>query len=675
MKHLPPPTATLLAFTLALAACQPENPLPDNMLRITAEPLHGHSKAVLDGASSSWIDGDQIRFSNGTLATVSISGGNYYISQSGIVSGTSAVYPASFVTSDGDGNWTLTLPDSYQYHADGSGRQVIDMPMAARYNGEGALFFRHLTGGLYFTVTNNTGATVRLDRVTVENATHYMNGSTLALSAVTDDFLAGDRTFTGSGDDEARKRVSLLFNDGYELASGAAKQFLVPVPAYAADAPFTITVYAHNGMVSRYLFARTQSAEHTSHIAAAEVGYANISLGDNAQTHPFEGNGTYASPYQIYTKEDYLRMVDSVNGASAATYRTKYYDIAANIDMGGETVDGLRSFAGVIDGRGHTISNVCFGNSDNSKNLGMVATIYTDARDTLRNLTLDYVSFSGTGTKVGAFVGNGYVNRPYLVLTNCHLGHITFPILSSSADIGGLVGYTSRYLTGGEVVLDRCSIEQPLVLTSEQTSSCTGTLNFGGLIGNAAISTQPFKVTECEVNADISVYAPTARVNTGGVTGADGSTSTYTNATVKAGTNLTVTGRDQNTAGALIGQGSGYPCSYENCTAQSIEINVVGNHTGTSAVNRIGGMIGNDGGTNGKTFTNCIVSGSIVLTKGKSDHTSKMGMVTGSGSTLIHWNDTERGNSANVTLTVTNEGSINDHLGTVYGEQENYGNK
>lgn len=644
------------------------------MLRITAEPLHGHSKAVLDGASSSWIDGDQIRFSNGTLATVSISGGNYYISQSGIVSGTSAVYPASFVTSDGDGNWTLTLPDSYQYRADGSGRQVIDMPMAARYNGEGALFFRHLTGGLYFTVNNNTGTTVLLDRVTVENATHYMNGSTLALSAVTDDFLAGDRTFTGSGDDEARKRVSLLFNDGYELVSGAAKQFLVPVPAYATDAPFTITVYAHNGTVSRYLFARTQSAEHTSHIAAAEVGYANISLGDNAQAHPFEGNGTYASPYQIYTKEDYLRMVDSVNGTSAATYRTKYYDIAANIDMGGETVDGLRSFAGVIDGRGHTISNVCFGNSNNSKDLGMVSSIYTDARDTIRNLTLDHVSFTTGGQHVGAFVGNAYVNRPYLVLHNCHLGHITYNTLYTSADVGGMVGYASKYLTGGSITLSGCSIDYPIALTTAQTSTCTGTLNFGGLAGTPGISTQPFIVTDCSVNADLSIDAPTARLNAGGVTGHDGSTSTYTNVTIKPGAVLTFIGRDQITAGALIGSGSGYPSTYTGCNAQSVTTNITSVYNGNGNY-WLGGLIGRDGGSNVKTFTNCTVSGNIIVTKCSSASTNRMGMVVGSGSTLIRWNDTERGNSADVTLTVTNEGSINDHLGTVYGEQENYGNK
>ena len=646
--------------------------MPDNVLRITAEPLHSQGKAVLNGTSSAWQSGDQIRFSNGTLATVSVTDGNFYISQSGIASGTSAVYPASIVKDAGDGAWTLTLPESYQYAADGSGHQIIDMPLAAYYTGDGTVFFKHLTGGLYFTVTNNTGSTVRLDRITVENEIYYMNGSTLALSAVTTAFLSGDRAFAGSGDDESRKRVSLLFNDGYELANGSSKQFLVPVPAFSTDAAFTITVYAHNGSVSRYLFNQTQGVAHTGHISAAEVGYANISLGDNVQNHPFEGNGTYASPYQIYTKEDYLRMVDSVNGGNGATYRTKYYDIAADINMGGATADGLRSFAGVIDGKGHTISNVCFGSSDN--NLGMVSTTLTEARDTIRNLTLDYVSFSGTGTNVGAFVGNGYVNRPYLVLTNCHLGHITFPVLSASAAVGGLVGYTARYLTDGDVSLIGCSIEQPLSLASEQTSSCTGTLNFGGLIGTAAITTQPFKVTDCEINADISVYAPTARVNAGGITGNDGSTSTYTNVTIKAGTNLTVTGKDQIKAGALIGNGSGYTCRYTDCTAQSVAISVTSIHTGNGNY-WLGGLIGADGGTNAKTFTNCTVSGSVTVTKSTSASTNRMGMVAGSGSTLLHWDDIDRGNSASVTLTVTNDGSTYDHLGNVYGEQENYGSK
>ena len=638
------------------------------MLRITAEPFHSQGKAVLNGTSSTWQNGDQIRFSNGTLATVSITDGNFYISQSGIASGTSAVYPASIVKDAGDGAWTLTLPESYQYAADGSGHQIIDMPLAAYYTGDGTVFFKHLTGGLYFTVTNNTGSTVRLDRITVENETYYMNGSTLPLSAITTAFLSGDRTFTGSGDEESRKRVSLLFNNGYELANGSSKQFLVPVPAFSTDAAFTITVYAHNGTVSRYLFNQTQGVEHTSHISAAEVGYANISLGNNVQSHPFEGNGTYASPYQIYTKEDYLRMVDSVNGSNGATYRTKYYNIAANINMGGETVDGLRSFAGVIDGKGHTISNVCFGNSDNSGNLGMISTLI-EAYDTIRNLTLDYVSFTEGGAHVGAFIGYGNARYTYVRLINCHLVHITYNnTLAATAYVGGLVGFLGKSgIYHHDSYFIGCSIEQPLSLT---TTTCTN-LYFGGLIGNIAYGGSTMNISDCSINADMTVNAPNATLRFGGILGSGGGLA-FTDNTFKDGIHITLSAKGTLYSGALIGAGSGDPCNINGCTVTSLVMNCT---TATSGTSYVGGLIGDGVNySNAKNFDNCTVSGSITITKGTNNANSYMGMVLGKGNNSgINWDG--RGNSASVTLTVTNAGSTNDHLGNIYGDQDNYGSK
>lgn len=666
MRLNTPPCKCLLISTLVLvvfllAACEKELPeaLPDGMLRISAEALTSGSKAVVDGVNSTWQDGDRIRFSNGTLATVTLNGnGNFYISSDGIASGTSAVYPASIVKEEA-GVWTLTLPETYQYAVDGSGHQVIDMPMAAYYAGDGTVYFRHLTGGLYFTVTNNTGATVRLDRVTVENETHYMNGSTLALNDITSSFLSGDRVFAGMGGDAARKRVSLLFNDGLELTNGSSRQVLVPVPAFTVDAAFTITVYAHNGTVSRYLFDRTQS-EHVGHITASQVGYANISLGDNVQGTPFEGNGTYASPFQIYTKEDYLRMVDSVNGARATTYRTKYYDIAANIDMGGATVDGLRDFAGVIDGKGHTISNVCFGNSDNSGKLGMISTII-EAHDTIRNLTLDYVSFTEGGTNVGAFVGYGNARYTYLNLINCHLGHIAYNTLSSTAFVGGLVGYLGKSgIYGHTSYFIGCSVEQTLELVC---STCTS-LNFGGLIGGIGYGGSTLSISDCSVNADMTVNVPNATLKFGGVIGSGGGGIAFADNTIKNGTHITVSALGTLFSGALIGCGSGDPCNINGCLATSFVMTCT---TATGGTSYVGGLIGDGFNyTNPKNFDNCMVSGSITLTKGTGSANSYMGMVLGKGNNSgVNWDG--RGNSASVTLTVTNDGSTNDHLGEIYG--------
>ena len=660
----------LIAISLLVVSCQPESLMPEGMLRVSTEPLAQRGKAVVNGTASTWQDGDQIRFSNGTLTTVSVVDGNYYISQSGIVSGTSAVYPASIVKDAGAGVWTLTLPESYQYAIDGGGHQVVEMPLAAYYTGDGSVFFKHLTGGLYFTIINNTGSDVVLDRVTVENETFYMNGTTLPLSSIDAAFLGGDRVFAGSGSDAARKRVSLLFNDGYALASGSSKQFLVPVPAFGSDAAFTITVYAHNGLVSRYLFNQKQSVAHTSHISAAEVGYANISLGDNVQSHPFEGNGTYASPYQIYTKEDYLRMVDSVNGSNGASYSNKYYDIAADINMGGETVDGLRDFAGVIDGKGHTLSHVCFGNSSDASKLGFISNVQADKNDTIRNLTLDYVSFTSGGQCVGAFIGSADAGRPYVVLNNCHLGHITYNTLASgTVNVGGIIGFARHTMSnGGWIILNGCSINQPIILTSEQTSPTTK-IFVGGIVGNQAFTTKPFEVTDCEINADFSIDAPSAAICVGGVTGNGGGATIFNRVNVKDGAIFSIKGKASIDAGALVGADPGYSHTISYCTAHSIVMNCT---TTVKGISKIGGLYGSVNGPNGKKFDHCSITGSITYNKGTGDATIYLGMVAGGGS-YIQWND--RYNSASVTLTITNEGIGNNFRGNVYGEEDNYETK
>ena len=626
-------------------------------MRINAEPLNSASKAVVDGRKSEWQAGDEILFSNGVKKTVQSENGQFYINSESITSGLSAVCPASLVEGS-----AVVLPATYQYRTDNSGHQVVDMPIAAYYDGSEALFFKHLTGGLYFNITNNTGSAVLLDRITVENATHYMNGSSLSIAAIDATFLNGDRVFTSSGNDAERKRVSLLFNSGLALNNGESQQVLVPIPAYASDAAFTVTVYAHNGEVSCFHFDKTQSSERIGHISASQAGYANISLGNNQYAQPFEGNGTYASPYQIYTKEDYKRMVDSVNGINAATYRSKHYDIAADIDMGGETVNGMHNFAGVIDGKGHTISNICFGNNRSSDTLGMITSIRNENKDTIRNLTLDHVSFIAGGKYVGAFVGFASARWTYVNLINCHLGHITYNTLSSTAIVGGMVGYLCKTATSQHTsTIFDCTIDQPIVLT---TTECIN-LTFGGILGYAKYLTSTKIIRECAINADISINAPNAQVYFGGLVGIADGTFTLTNDTVASGTCFNLTAKGPLYAGALMGKWAGYIVNFQECYIPAEAMNCT---MTSSNVCEAGGIVGRGAdGTNSKTFTDCTVGGSITVTKNSSNASCYLGQVCGEGSSFIKWND--RGNSASVSLTVTNEDSSNDHIGVVYGNE------
>ncbi len=93
---------------------------------------------------------------------------------------------------------------------------------------------------------------------------------------------------------------------------------------------------------------------------------------------PFEGSGTAASPYLLKTAADIKTLADACAGESGATsgmnaghYQGVHFAITADIDMSGiKDFYGIGSapagsasgiswyFAGIIDGRGHTVSNM-----------------------------------------------------------------------------------------------------------------------------------------------------------------------------------------------------------------------------------------------------------------------------------------------------------------------------
>ncbi len=648
----------LVACVLLLAGCQKEKAI-EGMLQIDAEVLKSNSKAVVDGLNSSWQAGDEIRFGNGLTKTVVVDGDRFYVDSEGITSGLAAVCPASAVKEG-----VVTLPATYQYRTDASGHQVVDMPMAAYYDGESSLFFKHLTGGLFFNVSNNTGATVMLDRITVENAVYYMNGATLPLSSINAAFLDGDRCFTTSGDDAERKRVSLLFNDGLELASGASRQLLVPVPAFATDAAFTVTVYAHNGDVSCFHFNQTQGDGHIGHIAASQAGFANIALG-SAASQPFEGLGTEVSPYQIYTKEDYKRMVNCINGATAS-YRSSHYDIAADIDMCGETVNGMRQFNGVLDGKGHTISNICFTNND-IRYLGLVSLATSSCNVTIRNLTLSGVSFVDGGWDIGAFIGYSHNSR--FTLQNCHLRSVSFPgtfYTSSAPSIGGLVGLASQ--SNDTIKISNCSVEGGISFT------VTTGLNFGGIIGyinGKDANRKPVKINNCTVGGPINVTAGNNSLRFGGIIG---SANYYTvlsldNVSIAAGSSMTTSVNSTLNVGGLIGYLSGGQAGFVGCSYSSILLNAISLRGGTSTnFNSCGGVIGNTANV-GCAFEQCVFSGTVSLTKALSNDLCQMGKVIGTkgGGTLTFPTEgTDANDISGLVVRTTNENSARDDIGNLY---------
>ncbi|RGF95102.1 hypothetical protein DXA10_07690 [Firmicutes bacterium AM55-24TS] len=162
------------------------------------------------------------------------------------------------------------------------------------------------------------------------------------------------------------------------------------------------------------------------------------------------GSGTSSSPYQISNAAQLAYMAYLVN--SNTTYRNKYYQLTADIDLSAHYWYPIGkenySFNGTFDGQYHTISNMTIDNT-----------------------------VTGMGVKyLGLF---GYIGKYNLTVTIKNLFMNNAMITDSSATYTSfLVGHN-----GDKLYLNNISIDNSeLVYASSTTVSTTGTY-FGGLVG------------------------------------------------------------------------------------------------------------------------------------------------------------------------------------------------
>lgn len=162
------------------------------------------------------------------------------------------------------------------------------------------------------------------------------------------------------------------------------------------------------------------------------------------------GSGTSSSPYQISNAAQLAYMAYLVN--SNTTYRNKYYQLTADIDLSAHYWYPIGkenySFNGTFDGQYHTISNMTIDNT-----------------------------VTGMGVKyLGLF---GYIGKCNLTVTIKNLFMNNAMITDSSATYTSfLVGHN-----GDKLYLNNISIDNSeLVYASSTTVSTTGTY-FGGLVG------------------------------------------------------------------------------------------------------------------------------------------------------------------------------------------------
>jgi len=182
------------------------------------------------------------------------------------------------------------------------------------------------------------------------------------------------------------------------------------------------------------------------------------------------GTGDPNNPYQIATAEDLMLL-----GETPEDY-DKHFVLTADIDLdpnlpGGKVFDraviapaGVTPFAGMFDGKGHTISHLTIrGNNC----LGLFGELKTEDWDPYRarikNVGIVDVSITGSGDSVGGLVGHVGSNRYGTIDTSYSSGSV-----SGRNNVGGLVG---------------CNNLRGQVSQCSSFANVSGDNDVGGLVG------------------------------------------------------------------------------------------------------------------------------------------------------------------------------------------------
>ena len=206
------------------------------------------------------------------------------------------------------------------------------------------------------------------------------------------------------------------------------------------------------------------------------------------------GSGTENDPYQIADGAQLAYLASGVN--QGQTYENSYFVLTADIDLAnhdwtpiGNSFSGLlfglpdySLFAGNLDGKGHTVSNISIG-TESTPLESDVFGLFGATGGKLSNLNLDGVTIYGTAKNVNAF-GYDYVIGLAGALAgsaggsieNCHVTNLSMTMNIPDAYrrvywIGGLVGALD-----GSQYIKECS-------ASGTIKELSGKGSIGGLIG------------------------------------------------------------------------------------------------------------------------------------------------------------------------------------------------
>ena len=251
-------------------------------------------------------------------------------------------------------------------------------------------------------------------------------------------------------------------------------------------------------------------------LPTAVMAEESVDAWDGSVAESFAGGtGTEEDPYQIANGAQLAYLAQFVNSDSNNDCAGECFVLTADIDLanhdwtpiGNSFADVLfdgpdyRLFAGNLDGKGHTISNISIG-TESTPLESDVFGFFGATEGKISNLNLDTVSIHGIAkvASIGAVVGfaGGLVGSSGGSIENCHVTGLTMDmsapsnVYAAAYWVGGLVGALD-----GTQLINECSV-------SGGITEKAGKGSIGGLIGELG---KAAKITYSRSNVTVNVKA------------------------------------------------------------------------------------------------------------------------------------------------------------------------
>lgn len=237
--------------------------------------------------------------------------------------------------------------------------------------------------------------------------------------------------------------------------------------------------------------------------------YSNQVLTKTEEQAQDKGSGTPDDPFRISTVADLEAML-----TDEVFVRDAYYVLTADLDLAeagygeggkswvpiGKRTASLVKFAGEFDGQNHTIKNLYINSTDSTEKWGLFAEL--DVTGVIKNLHLEDVNITSSGTRVGAVVGYSKGTVSNVSVTGTITGKD-----SGDADVGGIVGY--QYQSGA------------IRYAYSAVNITAGGRRIGGIVGVSDVAAgdrNPILVSDCYSTGNIIGTGNEAR-QVGGIVG------------------------------------------------------------------------------------------------------------------------------------------------------------